>query len=85
MEIIKYNEKGFLLPESINSCASFHAKIMPTGEYMFRVHDCINGIRLRGDLNDESQRMEAIEKLNTLAIAAMNFAAFIRANYTDKK
>jgi hypothetical protein len=85
METVKYNGKGFLLPESINSCASFHAKIMPTGEYMFRIHDCISGVGLRGDLNDESQRLEAIEKLNSLAVAAMNFAAFIRTNYTDGK
>jgi len=85
MEIKNYNEKGFLLPESINSCASFHAKIMPTGEYMFRIHDCINGVRLRGDLNIEPQIHEAVEKLNNLAVAATNFAEFIKSNYIDKK
>lgn len=84
MEIKQYNKKGFLLPDSILSCASFHAKILPTGEYMFRIHDCITGIRLRGDLNDEVQRREAVEKLNNLALAAFEFAQFIQNNYQSK-
>ena len=80
----EYNQKAFLLPESILSCASYHAKILPTGEYMFRIPDCITGIRLRGDLNDQAQLKEAVEKLRTLADAAEKFAAFIEMNYKNK-
>lgn len=76
---MSYNEKGFLLPESIRSCASYHAKIMDSGEYLFRIHDCIGGIRLRGDLNSSVEVDEAVEKLETLAAAAQRFANHIKS------
>ena len=76
-----YNKKAFLLPDSLHSCAAYHAKIMPTGEYFFRIHDCITGIRLRGDLNDPQQRAEAVEKLKALSAAANEFAGFLEDNY----
>jgi hypothetical protein len=81
MTYVEYNKKGFLLPDSIRSCASFHAKILPTGEYMFRVHDCVSGIRLRGDLNNPDEVKEAVQKLESLANAAADFAHFIYSNY----
>jgi hypothetical protein len=81
MDYKEYNRKGFLLPDSIRSCASFHAKIMPTGEYLFRIHDCIGGVRLRGDLNKEDEVEEACEKLITLSVELLNFAKFIQAQY----
>jgi hypothetical protein len=81
MEHTGYNKKGFLLPDSIRSCASFHAKILPSGEYMFRIHDCITGIRLRGDLNNPDEAKEAKEKLMNLAKASLSFAMFIDENY----
>ena len=77
----EYNEKGFLLPESIRSCASFHAKILPTGEYLFRIHDCITGIRLRGDLNNPEECEEAYYKLMKLSKETEDFANFIRDKY----
>ena len=80
--IIEYNKKGFLLPDSIRSCASFHAKIYPdTGEYIFRVHDCNTGIRLRGNLNNPEEVKEAHEKLIALSGAASDFAMFIKNHY----
>jgi hypothetical protein len=81
VEIKTYNKKGFLLPDSILSAAMFHAKILPTGEYMFRIHDCNDGIRLRGDITDPEQVVEAIEKLRVLAAAALEFASFIEGAY----
>jgi hypothetical protein len=81
MEIKQYNEKAFLLPDSNRSMAAYHAKIMPDGKYMFRIHDCVTGIRLQGDLNDIRDVQEAVEKLNRLALAARDFANFIYNNY----
>ena len=80
-----YNEKGFLAPESIRSCASFHAKILPTGEYMFRIHDCITGIRLRGDLNNIDEAKEAYYKLMKLSKETEDFANFIEDNYLKRR
>ena len=81
MEIVQYNNKGFLLPDSIKSMAAYHAKIMPDGKYLFRLHDCISGVRLIGDLNDPVDVEESISKLEVLSEAAKNFADFIKTNY----
>jgi hypothetical protein len=76
-----YNRKGFLLPKSIKSMAAYRAKVMPDGKYLFRIHDCNTGIRLTGDLNDERDIREAVEKLDCLSVAAKAFSDFIRDNY----
>lgn len=55
----------------------YHAKIMPDGNYIFRVHDCIGGVRLRGDLNNPHEAAEAAPKLRALAMAALEFAEYI--------
>ena len=81
MEIKQYNKKAFLLPDSIRSMAAYHAKIMPDGKYLFRIHDCITGIRLNGDLNNPEEVPEAVDKLNRLSLAAKDFANFIYNNY----
>ena len=78
-----YNKKEFLLPDSINSCASFHAKIYEDGRYVVRIHDCITGIRLKGDLNTEQGVKDAIEKLQTLARGLEKCAYFIQENYLN--
>jgi hypothetical protein len=82
-KIKQYNVKGFLLPNSIKSMAAYHAKIMPDGKYLFRLHDCINGIRLTGDLNDPEDIREAVEKLGELDQAVRDFADFIAENYLN--
>ena len=79
----EYNKKAFLLPESIHSCACYHAKIFEDGKYIFRIHDCLTGIRLRGDLNDETQLIESVEKFRVLAKAATEFSTFIEDNYLN--
>lgn len=81
MAIVTYNEKGFLLPNSIKSMAAYHAKIMVDGKYLFRLHDCLGGIRLQGDLTDPGDVPEAIDKLRSLAKAANDFANHIEKNY----
>jgi hypothetical protein len=80
-QITTYNKKAFLLPDSIRSAAIYHAKIMENGEYLFRIHDCNTGVRLRGELTDPEQVTEAIEKLRCLAEAADKFADFIETEY----
>jgi hypothetical protein len=84
MEIEQYNKKAFLLPASINSMAAYHAKIMPDGKYMFRIHDCATGIRLLGDLNEPEEALAAVNKFNRLSLAAKEFANFIYNNYCFK-
>lgn len=77
MQIKTYNKKSFLLPDSINSAAMYHAKLFPSGEYMFRIHDCITGIRLRGELKEQQDFVDAEEKLRALADACNQFADHI--------
>ena len=81
MDHITYNKKGFLLPNSINSCASFHAKIFQSGEYMFRIHDCNTGIRLRGNLNSQEAIQEAKEKIRSLIDGLKKFEQHIKETY----
>jgi hypothetical protein len=74
MDFEPYNKKAFLLPDSINSAAMYHAKLFPDGKYVFRIHDCLTGIRLIGELKEESDYIDAAEKLITLAKACNEFA-----------
>jgi hypothetical protein len=61
-----YNDKAFLLPDSINSCASYHAKVFEDGKYIFRIHDCLTGIRLTGDLNTPKTLARHIQTNNRI-------------------
>lgn len=72
-----YNEKEFLLPDSPTSSALYHAKIQEDGEYFFRIHDCLGGVRLHGHLHDADQIYEAVNKSLALADALIKFAEFI--------
>lgn len=85
MEIKTYNKKGFLLPDSIRSASIYHAKIMPDGRYMFRIHDCNSGIRLVGDLNNPEEVNEAVEKLEALEKAANEFRVFIKNHFDGRE
>lgn len=73
-----------MVPYSMKSSAIYHAKIKPDGTYRFRIHDCLNGIRLIGDLKDPEDVLEAVKKLKCLARAASRFADFIERNYITK-
>jgi hypothetical protein len=77
MQFIPYNKKAFLLPDSINSAAMYHAKIFPDGRYIFRMHDCITGIRLTGELKEEQDFTDAVKKTQQLAKALLDFAAHV--------
>lgn len=77
MEFKPYNKKAFLLPDSIHSAAMYHAKLFPDGKYVFRIHDCLGGIRLTGILQEESDYTDAINKLQALSDAAQEFAFYI--------
>jgi len=76
-----YNEKAFLLPDSINSCALYHAKVFADGRYLFRIHDCVTGIRLKGELNTEDGRQDALEKVTELMLGLERFRNFILEIY----
>ena len=76
-----YNDKAFLLPDSINSCDSYHAKVLPNKEYMFHIHDCNGGIRLRGDLSTPEGVDEAFDKVEALIKGLVGFQNYIYQNY----
>lgn len=77
MEIKTYNKKAFLLPDSINSMAAFHAKLFEDGKYIFRIHDCLTGVRLTGQLYEEKDFIEAEQKLIALSNACVAFSVHI--------
>jgi hypothetical protein len=83
--IVTYNKKAFLLPGSINSAAIYHALIEESGIYRFRIHDCRSAIRLHGDLTDPEQVEDAIDKLQILGNAVLEFAHFIQMNYQTEQ
>lgn len=76
-----YNEKGFLLPDSLLSMSGYHAKLFPDGSYIFRIHDCQNGIRLRGELNTLEGVREAIGKVAALESALSRFRQHLEKQY----
>lgn len=76
-----YNKKAFLLPDSINSMSAYHAKVFEDGKYIFRIHDCLTGIRLRGDLNTKEGVTEAYNKTDALIEGLQGFKDFIFQNY----
>jgi hypothetical protein len=80
-----YNKKAFLLLESINSCASYHAKVFEDGKYIFRIHDCITGIRLTGDLNSPESISEAYNKVTKLIEGLEGFKDFVFDNFIKNK
>ena len=77
MDFKPYNKKAFLLPDSINSAAMYHAKLFPDGKYVFRIHDCLGGIRLTGELKEEQDYIDAGSKLMALADACLEFTHHI--------
>lgn len=62
-----YNDKAFLLPESPDSCAMYHAKVVPEEQrWKLTIHDCHTGIRLLGKLQSDEDYVQAVEKLSAL-------------------
>ena len=60
------NNKEFLAKTSLKSSANIHTKLYPTGEYQIRINDCNGGAKIWGNLFDEVDREEFIEKIDTL-------------------
>jgi len=84
MKYHSYNQKGFLDSNSIRTCASFHAKILPDFRAIFRIHDCNSGIRIWNDMNNPEEVKEMINKLRVLGTSALSFANFIEDNYLNE-
>ena len=80
-----YNKKAFLLPDSINSMAAYHTKVYEDGTYRLRIHDCITGVCLRGDLNTKEGVIEAYNKAVALIEGLQGFKDFIFDNHINKK
>jgi len=80
-----YNKKAFLIPDSINSCSLYHAKVFDDGRYIFRIHDCNTGIRLKGELNTKEGIREALKKTDALIEGLKDFEDFIYINYLYNK
>ncbi|GAB6121630.1 hypothetical protein [Dysgonomonas termitidis] len=75
-----YNEKRFLLPQSPNSMACYHAKIDADGKMKLTIHDCNNSIRLHNDLSAVSGVREALDKLAALEAGIADLKMYIIDN-----
>lgn len=65
------NKKIFLLPNSNKSMAAAHAKIYEDKkEYILRISDCHNSIKLWGSIETEEEINEGIKKINNLIAIA---------------
>ena len=84
MDYKEYNKKAFLLPNSIRSMAAYHAKLYPTGRYVFHIHDCHTGIRLTGQLDNREDFVEASEKAKALASGLVRFSMHIKRLMRDE-
>ena len=84
MQFEPYNKKAYLLPDSIDSMAGYHAKLFPDGRYIFRIHDCITGIRLIGELRKEQDYLDAFQKTQELSLALFNFAVHVEKLRLDR-
>lgn len=76
-----YNEKQFLLPESPNSMACYHAKIDDDGKMKLTIHDCNGSIRLHNDLTSGAGVREALDKLAALEAGIADLKMYIMNNY----
>lgn len=62
-----YNDKEFLLPDSPDSCASYHAKTEGDNDsYKLTISDCNRSIRLWGSLASYQDCLAALDKLRCL-------------------
>lgn len=80
---MKYNKKRFLLPESPNSMACYHAKIDDNGLMKLTIHDCNGSIRLHNDLSTREGVREAINKLTAMIAGISDLLIYIDDN-TDE-
>lgn len=76
-----YNKKSFLSPNSIYSMSAIHTKIYEDGIAGIRLSDCQQTIKIWNDMNDGSQVVEMLEKIDNIQIVLEEFKNEIRANY----
>lgn len=79
-----FNQKKFLLPDSSNSMACYHAKIMEDGIMKLTIHDCKGSIQLHNDLTNPEEVPEAIKKLESLIKGLGELQDFIYQNHFKK-
>ena len=80
------NKKIFLLPNSITSMAAAHAKIYEDKkEYVLRVSDCHNSIKLWGKTDTEQAINEGIEKLENLINVAAELKQVLKGKEKQLK
>lgn len=81
-----YNTKSFLLPESANSCAAFHAKtVLEDTYYKLTISDCKHSIMLHGQLTTYDECVEACKKLHTLQEGIASLRNYIIDNCVLRK
>lgn len=76
-----YNKKSFLSPNSIYSMSAIHTKIYEDGIAGIRLSDCQHSIKIWNDMNDVTQVVEMLEKIDHIRVALEEFKNEIRANY----
>ncbi len=77
-----YNDRQFLVPDSVKSCASYHAKVVNyqnETKLMFRLNDCNKGALIINDANSAEERKEMITKLRSIAKGASDFDDFLES------
>jgi hypothetical protein len=78
------NKKIFLAPTSIKSMAAAHAKIYSDKkEYVLRISDCHNTIKLWGKIDSEEDLIEGIEKLENLTTLAAELKQVLEGKLTS--
>ena len=74
-----YLSKVFLSPDSMKSMAAIQCKIKLNGEYGIRISDCNKTIKIWGNI--ETDRDEALEKIDALITELRKFRNHINVNY----
>lgn len=60
------NRKVFLAPDSIRSMSAIFTKIYEDGTAIIRISDCHQSIKLWNNLNNRSEVLEMLQKIETL-------------------
>ena len=70
---VTYNQKRFLVPNSIRSMAVIFTKIHKDGTAIIRISDCNRTIKLWNNLNEPEEVHEMMTKIETLQIELEKF------------
>lgn len=75
---VPYNRKEFIAKTSINSMSAIHTKILEDGTAVVRLSDCHGSIKWHNDMNEKSQIIEFIEKIDTVVAHLQEFRKEIK-------